>query len=375
MAANPPPPLPTVQAFKIATTVRKGPFARPRKNISVVDVALEHCLTQMAGNDDKKKISALKWLIAICDGYKTAHVAKGATTTSAVRLPQVNALGMQAFKWLAWVSFGKRKAEFNAHGPKAPAIGLKPGYAIERTQRVALKANNAVNKMPVSGTFVHQQQETYAIDANQFPGAPPPVITALQKSFDQLTQADYTAIGAYLTTRGAGDADTRVYMMDKQTRLENMLIVKNGEFYTGFDQPLDPGTRMIVWAMDQYGSIFGTASNTDASAQGATNINHSTMNAGKDVICAGEIVKIGQNDVGDRPSDIPRKYIGWMKITNGSGHYKPTAANLVTALQLLADDHLDFSKWIAGVMTANGTFEYALASEIVRLGRWQPRWF
>jgi hypothetical protein len=164
-------------------------------------------------------------------------------------------------------------------------------------------------------------------------------------------------------------------MMDKQTRLENMLIIKDGKLYRGFDEPLDPGTRMIIWALDQYGSIIATASNTDASVHGATNINHSTMNAGKDVICAGEIMKIGQFDVGDRPNDIPRRYLGWMKITNGSGHYQPTAANFVAALQLLADDKLDFSKWIAGVMTPNGTFEYALASDIVSLGRWQPRWF
>ena len=95
-----------------------------------------------------------------------------------------------------------------------------------------------------------------------------------------------------------------------------------------------------MYAMDRYGNLFQSEELGGAAlTQAATNLgqlatamakyNHSSFNAGRDVICAGLI-------------GIQNGYLVW--IDHHSGHYKPSRDNLWEAVTLLDNDGVDLSK-------------------------------
>jgi len=98
-----------------------------------------------------------------------------------------------------------------------------------------------------------------------------------------------------------------------------MVVVINGRIRKEPNQ--DYTTPLDMWAMDKYGNFMCTRSN--AQVHGTHQYNHSSLNAGNDVLCAGTVV-------------ITNGVI--MQIDNQSGHYRPTRRNLHTAVQVLHHD-------------------------------------
>ena len=90
-----------------------------------------------------------------------------------------------------------------------------------------------------------------------------------------------------------------------------------------------------MYAMDKYGNLFASEAETrkQLAQAGFAAFNHSTFNAGKEVICAGMIT-------------IVRGKLCW--INNDSGHYKPTHENLRQALLMLMSDGANMDNVVVG---------------------------
>ena len=115
-----------------------------------------------------------------------------------------------------------------------------------------------------------------------------------------------------------------VLYLSKIQRLQYMVLFDNGLLKRpdGLPITLMPGekvrTEMLlsIYAVDKYGNVFVTTTDNHAGRQ----INHTTLCAGNEVLCAGTMsIKQG----------VLRM------ISNSSGHYAPTTAHLQQALQLL----------------------------------------
>jgi hypothetical protein len=121
----------------------------------------------------------------------------------------------------------------------------------------------------------------------------------------------------------------RVHFLNKQERIKRLLMVFRGKFYNGFDSKFTTfGTQAYV--IDEYGNFYST----NESFGTDVNFNHSTFNAGKDVICAGTLT-VAQGEL--------------RNITNKSGHYKPTRQNLHNALVSLDSQELDLTNCVVTV--------------------------
>jgi hypothetical protein len=153
---------------------------------------------------------------------------------------------------------------------------------------------------------------------------------ALNKSFGELTPNDYNLIAdAYsdsLLSQNRG-----VHFSDKSERSAQLMIVYpgyNADFENINGAPFDTIMHGLfnpdagyMYAMDSYGTLF--ASSPDGLAMGNDFWNHSSFNAGKDVVCAGMI----------------RIHNGVLQsVDNNSGHYKPTRDNLFELLTIFQSE-------------------------------------
>lgn len=133
----------------------------------------------------------------------------------------------------------------------------------------------------------------------------------------------------------AGQNTPEVNFLRKTDRVARFLtLCEGGLFYKQNGQPYTSAGHEI-YAMDKYGNLItmkSTTRFTPRSGQydphGTVQHNHSSLNAGADVIAAGEI-------------EFNNGYIVY--IDNASGHYKPTAKqvqNCVYSLRMAEDADL-----------------------------------
>jgi hypothetical protein len=192
------------------------------------------------------------------------------------------------------------KAAKNA-GPSGNLKSLAPGYHHERRMYEA----GGKQQNPVSASVLRD-----AALADALPGANAHhLITAMD---------DQTWDGYANGPVGAGGPQNRVLFFDKQERLEHMLLVLGGRLIWAKNNKLfTTGNDPFMYAMDSYGNLFARADNL-----GAEQFNHSSFNAGREVICAGMICATdGQLDF----------------ISNASGHYQPTRSDLFSCVKKLRD--------------------------------------
>jgi hypothetical protein len=118
------------------------------------------------------------------------------------------------------------------------------------------------------------------------------------------------------------------------------------------------------YAMDKYGNLFmdvqygikdyvqyDERTGRYQMAQ-TTTLNHSSLLAGADVLCAG-LIQIGYNCATRREE---RGVLG--SIDNLSGHYKPTRENLMNCIQVLRDQGVSVDATRVEVRTAQGDVRY-----------------
>jgi hypothetical protein len=114
-----------------------------------------------------------------------------------------------------------------------------------------------------------------------------------------------------------------------------MIMIEDGLFYDGPSSLYDTSRCKggFAYAIDQYGDLISgddaPKSSIGKMLQSHQRFNHSSLNAGKDVICAG-VMKVENGRL--------------TYIDNMSGHYKPTKRNLLNALELLRGLNVDLQR-------------------------------
>lgn len=317
----PEPRIMTLDEFKDATTP-STPWKRGRDiYLRLVDLSLEKFdklrNTQLLQD---KKFHAFR-IATNCQTWIIAKAAK-TTPTASLRRPVIEQLGRQAWNYLQYWEFAARKAA--RPGGFGNLQALRPGYTSERS--LYLASGKTAN--PISGSYMHKATEDPKAAA---------IIGA--KSFSQLDDLDYELLDAYLKgsveevdpmdpgSMAKTDLPRAVLFLNKEERTKRLILVRGGLLWEGFDRKLETGTPRfsIAFVIDQYGNLYASNENFDNSLS----FNHSTFNAGKDVLCAGTIKA---ND-------------GQLRgLQNNSGHYKPTRDHLHNAILLLNDQGVDVSR-------------------------------
>ncbi len=378
MAYQQPPALPTDIVWKQNTTVkRKIGRDHGRNHLALIDDALVKCrdsllrfrpVSRTPGVNNRWEPGAeivvlkkrLLELVQLCTQWMNNRGEQATNDTATTRKPHVKALGELAFKWLQYVSFEYAKQDKKVYADRMGGAWNKPGtVSLQGTYQHERSAYTAAGKTTTpSATALHQRHDEFhsapqrLAQAQQLPpeiragavtdaqavvdtanNAPQAVQTAIGKNFAQLTYQDFTTLNQWLGTQNLSE---NVWFMNKTERMEHMLVIENGRFYSGFNTPLDM-SKYYMYAVNEYGAVFCTKPSIQ-DPNGATRFNHSSLNAGKDVMCAGELTTID----------------GHPAINNASGHYQPNRNQMHTTLLMLEATGLDIDNWYVGVVDPGG---------------------
>ncbi|MEO6811267.1 MAG: hypothetical protein ABI353_19325 [Isosphaeraceae bacterium] len=286
------------------------------KRLKAIGLALDHW------NDGNlppgQRIGALLLIVEFCHNWLRAKNNKGKDgMTTGFRRPTINKLANQAFARAQYEKFEANKSA-NANGNVlGSGRSLQGGYQKERSTYLASGKTKAVSGS--TGHFLAHHTQTPSGAANFALGNGTTPTVGLD--FDTMTDQQFKDL---VTVFGPPNRfESEVLFLDKQTRLKHLILIENRLMYDGasslYDTSSNPGG--MAYAIDLYGNLFSV--DDRKSSVGVTNnkrFNHSTYNAGKDVICAG-IIKVNQGVL--------------TYIDNESGHYKPTRKNLQDAVLLL----------------------------------------
>jgi hypothetical protein len=313
-----------------------------RKALAGIDALLKEWVGAKDGNSTERKVLILRRIARECVDYVTKKDAKRAKKAAARfgkpsarlvnRITKVKQLAGQTFLRLAFEQYEYQKAVRSGPGTKLGAIAgnatsLKGSYAHERTNFNVIKnaqglagTQTAIN--PQGASFVHQKMEEHSAAPK---AAPPNIVAMLSKSFDTLTLQEFNTLQNHFSQgqQGLGHLPN-VHFARKDERLREMMLVP----VDGVLHMSDGGICNVKWnayALDIYGNLLVAKANSSWNhGQSGAQFNHSTLAAGGDVICAGEI-KIENGMI---------KY-----ISNESGHYKPTAVQLASAILALVEEY------------------------------------
>ena len=332
-----------------ATRKNKG-----RENIGLIDRALAawKLLEPKPGLLHQKK-KACAELVGVCRYWLNDRNGKKVKGVYGVRKPQVEQLGAAAYQWLRYVTFESKKWDKNNLGAIGNAgaahyrgtVPLQPGYQQERQMWTQTKATG--NASAISMTQIHSPRAGALIEQSD-----DPAIQAIwNKEFSAMTVQDVIALNRVLAQNYQA---MNVWYMPKRERMDYMLVVQDGQFYSGFNErfAIAPN-RSYVYAMNGYGNLFIVRSNVATPQQdssgftGETYLNHSTLNAGREVVCAGEMKLID----------------GVPCIDNNSGHYRPNRTQMHNAICMLQEEGLDLAQWFVGLKRPDDQMDIYFASQ------------
>ncbi|MFV1998558.1 MAG: hypothetical protein ACC641_11175 [Acidiferrobacterales bacterium] len=214
--------------------------------------------------------------------------------------------------WMGELDPGFRRAFDKFETKKAhlgPHTGLQPMQGVYMHERSLYVKNNKQRAISASLLDIEYPPGPSAKKPGNFP-----------KKFEDLSEQQYAECDR-LTTRA-----TDVIYLRKMSRLRHMLLINATGKFTGIDGQLTNTDPKFGWpfAMDKYGNIFTL---NDRTADGQ--FNHSSFNAGNDVVCAG-FIKIVNGEL--------------LLVSNNSGHYKPERKHLKNLLGILKTDQVDLNK-------------------------------
>jgi len=220
----------------------------------------------------------------------------------------------------------ERKKLRSMSQPRRDVKQLDGGYARERD--LWLKSNKQVS--PISGTTLHEavnaltDQDSIAYDepaARQYGRN-----KSVKKSFDKMTIKDWQVIEGLMAKLSAPPSKTHVAFLRKSARIAHMAMVSKGLLVKNDGTAWDTGTWDLPFAQDEYGSLF---IGEDSIVTATERLNHSSLLAGKGVLCAGTLrISAGR----------------LTRFNNNSGHYKPTGEHVYLGLLALQDEHADLSQ-------------------------------
>jgi hypothetical protein len=314
-------PLPRCDAF-MSNTTPGGLFTPGRgKELTAIDQALRSWEKAPLA---ARRITALQAILLACKHWMDSKEDKRSGNLAG-RRPHVIALldlayahlqyevavqGVDPFYQKQAASFEQRKltTQIQGAGPVKPLHG---GYGLERKMYVA----GGKQADPGSASWLHGR------------GA----------DLDKLSLTQFEA----LITKDAKYNHSIVKFFDKGDRISKLIVIENGLLWDGpnhhFDTTDGGFAEQYPYAMDKYGNLL-SALDTVVKQETGRNFNHSTFNAGKEVICAGMIgAKNGR----------------LVSIDNTSGHYKPTKDNLWRAVAILGTAGVDLTGVTCQVLVPN----------------------
>ncbi len=279
-----------------------GSFDR-RKTIKLIDDALDEWHKNINFNNTVRVYKECRhWL-------KAKQLKTDGNTPK--RKNQINILLAGTLAWMrhldpqfgrAFDLFEQKKATQGRHPGLQPMQGV---YMHERS----LYVKNNKQRAP-SASMLDAQYDNLK-KPSKFP-----------QEFGDLKEKEYAEID-----RLTGRTQDVIYMR-KMSRLRDMLLIDNVGRFTGVDGLITNTNQKYGWpfAMDRYGNVFTL---DDVSADGQ--FNHSSFNAGNDVVCAG-FIKILNG--------------GLLLVSNNSGHYKPRRGHLQKLLGILKADLVDLTNCV-----------------------------
>ncbi|MCE2916996.1 MAG: hypothetical protein ACOVOT_12525 [Rubrivivax sp.] len=306
----------SLQAFK-STTTPSSIFKRHRgKHLSRIDKALQRWNGGLGTRDTS--ISGLVLALKACRGW-LQDKADSSSDTTTLRRTGVNQLADQLFARLQFETFEKRKAAAAHYTGSTQA--LVGGYQHERTTYLASGKTQALSGSTASALVGFADRMD--IDLNG-------------KTFNTLTAAEFKTL---IETHAAKNLmETEVLFLNKQDRIGKLVMIEDGILYDGPDSKVDTGELDRgghPYVIDAYGNMY-SADHVEygRNLPAHQRFNHSSFNAGKEVISAG-IVQVVQGRL-------------W-SIDNNSGHYKPDRIQLINALMMLRDCGIDLNQVRVGL--------------------------
>lgn len=297
----------TLSQFRHRTT---APLAR-RGLLSAVDTALGDWNN---GNCHGNRKRYLLRIIRACRGWLRAKHGK-TTSLCNRRRTAVETLAAQAFHRLQYESFRQHKQR----GHHFTGRGLQGGYAHERTTYLQSHKQSALSGSTASA-FI-SGSAAYGIQN------PPNFNTMSLMEFEQLVR----------NHAPEWMEPMEVEFFTRNERTKRLVVPTGGRLYKGPNQRFDTGGGQFAYAMDLNGNLFSTDHHVEGDRQQRydtptrdfySRFNHSTFNAGKDVVCAGIL-------------EAQDGYLTY--VDNASGHYKPTRQHIHELLVALEHDGLDFT--------------------------------
>ena len=207
-----------------------------------------------------------------------------------------------------------------------PTKSMEQSYRPERSTYLASKKEKAI-----SGTGIHMVHGdmTGISDASKalYPAKQSDAVKqALRKEINLLTDADFKALDEYARKAPKGGMHLDVVYTKREDRDKLMVFVDGQGLLCDVNNVLISTNGSVLYAMDRYGNFFYEK---EKIMERGVIYNHSSFNAGNDVICAGEI----------------RIVAGvLLKIDNHSGHYQPSRDNLHNCVKVLQQEGVDLSR-------------------------------
>ncbi len=280
--------LPTRKQFREKTKHPK--LLRMRGTIAEIDLAL------VDWHADKSLLRTLA-VYKACRHWLKAKAHKNSTETQRRRI-QIGYLIDNALMWVQSFDPDLVRAfiRFNAKKQQAPPPAVKAMAGVYKHER-SLYVQSGKTHAP-SATLLDNRYDPTMING---------------KEFGELTEDEFAALDRHFQSAHA------VVYLTKMDRLKDMVFAQNGRLVTYNGTPFTTtGGGGWPYAMDVYGNLF--AKNIAGTNQ---QYNHSSFNAGNDVVCAG-MIRANEGAL--------------VCLSNNSGHYKPSRHNLFNAVQALRDE-------------------------------------
>jgi hypothetical protein len=348
----PPPYVHSREAWMRSSTPADITKRKRGKELTAIDMAMDawqdgFCVPQ-------QKIAALIGIAGACDAWVEAKKEKQSENT-AWRMIAVTTLRDQVVARLAFERIPRAQ-------PQDPALAFRQKQidAFEERKRIQKQYQFAggtpLPVRPLHGGYA-KERESYIESDKTAAASATTVHTMIAKEdgqwaklrFDKLTLEQFNEIAQ---SAKAHYFSPHVKFYKKADRITKLIIVEQGLMWDGPNNLFDTGDAattmdegLYPYAIDEYGNLI-SVNEVDkklAMIGKGERFNHSTLNAGKNVVCAGTIgVKKGQLTY----------------IDTSSGHYQPTKQNLRTALLILRGCKVDLTNvTTTAIESSDGLFE------------------
>ena len=316
--------LPTQEEFERLTSLKGDGHGRG-SSLLRIDGALQNWQLRMNGSVEGQ-VEVLYLIIKECGHYLKKHSKKKFNffgghkpeSRRQTRTHRVEELRKEAERELRRV---------------APTIGRAFDFVQLRKRRQLERLNpkqSPFQTKSLEGGFQHERREWLEGNKRVMPFSGTRIFNDLrpERDFNSLSPREYEQLG-----RGTGAIVT---FHNKISRMQFLAMPDgNGGFTDIAERPIhmdgydeEGEAKLHVYALDHRGNLL-TRADIDFTKQHQEYFNHSSFNAGRDVMCAGSIwIRDGK----------------LKHIDNWSGHYKPSWNDLVRALQFFCEEDIDLAE-------------------------------